>query len=151
MSTLFNFKLRTLNLCWKKAFLSKTRLRTQRCPGYSWLLPPFTCVDHVDPLHLESQNEAKNIPVVFPSSPIKFWGKHVKGFWVIFGNKKIKQRLQLYTGCPFNLANFQFCCIQLKFTILIPNQLFHLSHIPIKWFLKKPRLAWFRTILLTKD
>ena len=25
----------------------------------------------VDPLNLESQNQAKNIPVIFPSSPIK--------------------------------------------------------------------------------
>ena len=34
----------------------------------------------VDPLNLESQNQAKNIPVGLPSSPIKIWGKSVQGF-----------------------------------------------------------------------
>ena len=31
----------------------------------------------VDPINLESQNQAKNIPVVLPSSPIKTWEKSV--------------------------------------------------------------------------
>ena len=34
----------------------------------------------VDTLNLESQNQAKNIPVGLPSSPIKIWGKLVQGF-----------------------------------------------------------------------
>ena len=34
----------------------------------------------MDPLNLESQNLAKNIPVGLPSYPIKFWGKSVQGF-----------------------------------------------------------------------
>ena len=34
----------------------------------------------VDPRNLESQNKAKNIFVVFPSFPIKIWGKSVQGF-----------------------------------------------------------------------
>ena len=34
----------------------------------------------VDPLNLETQNQAKNIPVVLPSSPIKIWDKSAKGF-----------------------------------------------------------------------
>ena len=29
----------------------------------------------IEPPNLESQNQAKNIPVVIPSSPIKIWGK----------------------------------------------------------------------------
>ena len=31
----------------------------------------------VDPLNLESQSQAENIPVGLPSSPIKNWGKSV--------------------------------------------------------------------------
>ena len=34
----------------------------------------------VDPLNLESQNKAKNIPVILSSLPIKIWGKSVQGF-----------------------------------------------------------------------
>ena len=34
----------------------------------------------VDPLNLEFQNQAMNIPVVLPSSSIHIWGKLVKGF-----------------------------------------------------------------------
>ena len=33
-----------------------------------------------DPLNLESQNRAENIPVSLSSSPIKIWGKSVQGF-----------------------------------------------------------------------
>ena len=38
---------------------------------FSWLLKS---------LNLESQNQTKNIPVTFPSSTIKMWGKSVEGF-----------------------------------------------------------------------
>jgi len=34
----------------------------------------------MNPIKLESQNQAKNIPVVLSSSPIKIWGKTVKVF-----------------------------------------------------------------------
>ena len=34
----------------------------------------------MDQLNLESQNQAKNISVGLPSSPIKIWGKSVQGF-----------------------------------------------------------------------
>ena len=68
-----------------------TSLGTQRCPGYSKLLPPFTrtwtilsgnkiFAIKVDLLNLESQNQAKNISVGLPISPIKIWGKSVQGF-----------------------------------------------------------------------
>ena len=40
----------------------------------------------VDSLNLESQNQAKNISVVHPSSPIKIWDKSVtRGYWVMIG------------------------------------------------------------------
>ena len=32
---------------------------------------------YVDPIYLESQNQAKNIPVGLTSSPIKNWGQSV--------------------------------------------------------------------------
>ena len=34
----------------------------------------------VDPLNLDSQSQANNIPLVVPSSPIKIWGKSVLRF-----------------------------------------------------------------------
>jgi len=34
----------------------------------------------VEPFHLVSQNQAKNIPVALPSSLIKIFGKSVQGF-----------------------------------------------------------------------
>ena len=48
----------------------------------------------IDSLNLESQNQAKNIPVVISSFPIKIWGKLVMGFlsydqtYVQIDNKK---------------------------------------------------------------
>ena len=39
----------------------------------------------VDPLHLESQNQAKKISVGLPSSLIKNWGKSAGGSWVMIG------------------------------------------------------------------
>ena len=39
----------------------------------------YTVKLKVDILNLEFQNQAKNIPVVLPRSPIKIWGKSVQG------------------------------------------------------------------------
>ena len=50
----------------------------------------------VDPINLESQNQAKNIPVVLPSSPIKTWGKLVQGFIRTMIGQTNKQKLILY-------------------------------------------------------
>ena len=33
-----------------------------------------------DSLNLESQNQAKNISIGLPSSPIQIWGKSIQGF-----------------------------------------------------------------------
>ena len=44
----------------------------------------------------KNQNQTKNIPVGLPSSPIKIWGKSVRGSWVMIGQtnkQKDKQRL----------------------------------------------------------
>ena len=60
-----------------------------RFPGYLKLFSLFTRTWSIlpgnkifalkaDPLNLESQNQAKNIPVVPPSSPIKVWGRSDK-------------------------------------------------------------------------
>jgi len=38
----------------------------------------------VDTLNLESQNQAKNIPVGLPSSPIKIWGKSIWLLGMVF-------------------------------------------------------------------
>ena len=46
----------------------------------------------VFPLNLESQNQAKNIPVDLPSSPIKIWGKSVQGFLSYDRTKKQTNR-----------------------------------------------------------
>ena len=48
--------------------------------SYSRLLPTQFFPIQVDPLHLESQNQAKNIPVVLQSFPMKIWDKSAKGF-----------------------------------------------------------------------
>ena len=42
----------------------------------------------VDPLNLESRNQAKNIPLAFPSSPIKIWGKSFQGFLSYYRTNK---------------------------------------------------------------
>ena len=55
-------------------FYIYTSLGTRRCPDYSLFPGRFyrEIFDiKVDPLNLKSQNQAKNIPVVLPSSPIK--------------------------------------------------------------------------------
>ena len=50
-----------------------------------------------DQLKLNFQNQAKNISVVHPSSPIKIWGQSVKGFTSYETNEQTdKQRIQLY-------------------------------------------------------
>jgi len=53
---------------------------------------------YYNPLNLESQNQAKNIPLAFPSSTIKLWDKLGKGFLSYDRTNKQtnKQRLQLY-------------------------------------------------------
>ena len=68
-----------------------TSLGTLCCPGNSQLLPLFT---RTWSIFTEKQNfryslpnlfrisKAKTIPVAFPSSPIKIWGKSVKGFLI---------------------------------------------------------------------
>ena len=66
-------------------------LGTQCCPDNEKLLLPFTRTwtillgkyvfdIKVDLFNLETQNQSKNIPMTFPSSPIKIWGKSVQGF-----------------------------------------------------------------------
>jgi len=47
---------------------------TQVTYNYSCRLPALRL------LNLESQNQAKNIPVALPRSPTKVWGKSVNGF-----------------------------------------------------------------------
>ena len=47
----------------------------------------------VNPLNLEFLNQAKNVPVVLPSSPIKIQGKSANGF--ISYDRTDKQRLPL--------------------------------------------------------
>ena len=46
----------------------------------------------IDPLNLESRNQAKHIPVLLPSFPIKIWGNSVKGL----PSYDRKKKLQLY-------------------------------------------------------
>ena len=47
----------------------------------------------VDPLNLESQNQAKNIPVSLPRSPIKIWG-----FWELGSDKQTdRQQTEIKT------------------------------------------------------
>ena len=48
----------------------------------------------VNPLHLDSKHQVKNISMALPSYSIKIWGKSVKGF--LSYDRKNKQRLQLY-------------------------------------------------------
>ena len=52
----------------------------------------------MDPLNLESQNRAKNIPVALPCFQIKILGKSIKGLLSYDRTNKPtdKQRLQLY-------------------------------------------------------
>ena len=73
-----------------------TSLETQRCQGYSRRLPALSCLPAIKvyPLNLESQNQAKNIPVGLSSSQIKIWGKSVQGF--LSYDRTDKQSLQLY-------------------------------------------------------
>ena len=58
---------------------------------------------NVDPLNLESQNQAKNIPVGLPSSPIKIWGKSVT---------QIEQQLKL---------KYKFAYISFRFLTPLPS------------------------------
>ena len=70
---------------------------TQRGPGNSSLLPPFTrtwswitnfCYfSLLVLLNLESQNQTKNITVAFPSSQIKFEANRSRGSWVMIGKQ----------------------------------------------------------------
>ena len=53
---------------------------------FKWLFSYFSL--YVDPLNLESQNQAENIPLLLPSSPIKVWGRSVKGFLSYDTNKE---------------------------------------------------------------
>ena len=76
---------------------------TQRGPGNSSLLPPFTrtwswitnfCYFSLlvlHPLNLESQNQTKNITVAFPSSQIKFEANRSRGSWVMIGKQTERQ------------------------------------------------------------
>ena len=59
-----------INWIWFLTHLSYTNLGAQLCLEFS----------QVDPLNLELYNHAKHISVVLTISPIKIWGKPVKGF-----------------------------------------------------------------------
>ena len=84
------------------------------------LLPPFTCTWTILPgnwifatqvslLNLESQNQAKSIPVGLPSSPTKIWGKSVQVFPSYDRTNKqtdTQTRLQFYIYRDFSLIAF---------------------------------------------
>ena len=59
-----------INWIWFLTHLSYTNFGAQLCLEFS----------QVDPLNLELYNHAKHISVVLTISPIKIWGKPVKGF-----------------------------------------------------------------------
>ena len=65
----------------------------------------------VDPLNLEAQNQAKNIPMVFPD-PKKLWGKSVQGFL----SYKQTNRDYNFTcdECPTPINSFSSVPIQVK-------------------------------------
>ena len=54
----------------------------------------------IDPLNLESQNQAKNILVGLPSSLIKIWGKSIQEFlsydWTNIHNDMQTENTTLY-------------------------------------------------------
>ena len=50
------------------------------------------------PLSLESDNLVNNIPVVFPSSQIKIWGKNGQGVQVLWSDKQTNIDYFLYNN-----------------------------------------------------
>ena len=68
---------------------------------------------------LKSQNQAKNIPVVLPSSPIQIWGKSVQGFMSYDQTYTNKQKNKDYNfiyksssdfaGISVNIGEFAKC------------------------------------------
>ena len=70
-----------------KVFLSYAWIFKQR-KEKSKTTPPRVLPLKVNPLKLKSLNQAKNIPLVLPKSPIKFWGKSVQGLPSHYQNSK---------------------------------------------------------------
>ena len=85
----------------------------------------------VDPLILVSQNQAKNILVILPSLPIKFWSKSVSGFLSYERTSKQtnKQRLQLYIY-RYNRIMFYFLFLLTLFYLH-----FYILNLPLAQFL----------------
>ena len=75
-----------------------TNLRTQSCPGYLRLILRLSALGHklrfqlfflikVDPLNSASQTQAKNIPMVLPSSPKNYiLSKQRKNVMMLYRN-----------------------------------------------------------------
>ena len=108
-------------ICWTRKRLSCLCLHQNLFMFYKntalpRILPPFTrtwtilpgkwiFASKVDPLNLESQNQAKNSLVGLPSSTIKIWGKSVKELLSYDRRNKQtdKQKLQLYIHRYFSI------------------------------------------------
>ena len=98
-----HWRVRLMRTLW---FLQKykihTSLGTQCLPGYSLLLSPFTriwiTILVIFPwiFNLESQNQAKNMPVVLPSSQIKLEANQSRSAWVMIRHTKNTQTKQDY-------------------------------------------------------
>ena len=82
-------------LGWEPSAAKVTKSYSRRLPALEWIYRETKIFAiKIDPLNLESQNKAKNIPGVLPSYQIKIWDKSVKGFPSY--DRTNKQRLQLY-------------------------------------------------------
>ena len=66
------------------------------------LLPPFThtwsyiTIFATDTLNIESENQAKHIPVILPSLPTKILGKSVQGF---LSHDRTSKQTEITTLC----------------------------------------------------
>ena len=82
-------------LAWEPSAAKVTKSYSRHLPALEQFYPEskFSAIK-AEPLNLEFQNKAKNIPVGLPNSPIKICGESVKGF--LSYDRTNKQRLQLY-------------------------------------------------------
>ena len=79
------------------------------------LLGNLIFVIKVDSLNLESQNQAKNISVDLPSSPIKIWGKSVKRF--LSYDRTNKQTADRQTEITTLYNNIYVYLVRIKYLI----------------------------------
>ena len=97
-------------LAWEPSAAKVTKSYSRRLPALNDFTGKLKFVIKVDQLNVESQNQAKDLPVGLPSSPIKIWGKSVQGFLSYDRTNKQterwqtdKQSLQLYICRCFSI------------------------------------------------